>query len=175
MASGVFGAIGLATTVGTSAVNYINGNTRIAQNAAAAQQSANNTLLAGQYRQQVSYRNAEVIRAKARMKINDLRRDLYRSKHSLGHYSGVALDSKSISDSKKALDYRSEIDEKLILYDAELDAQNSIETGDMSLWRAANSAGVTLQNSYYNRLKSTTDNNNSLLTSAGNLGNRLLK
>jgi hypothetical protein len=175
VASGVFGALGMATYIGTSAVNYLSSTARIDQNAALARQAANNALIEGQYRQQIGYRNAEAIRVKAESKVADLKRDLYRAKHSLGNYSGVSSDSGSLLDSRNAMDRQEKIDEKLILYDAEINADNSIEQGDLALWRASGSSGISLKHSYYNSYNGSVESAGSMLTDAQRLGSGLLR
>lgn len=174
MASGVFGALGLATSVGTSAVSYLNGNTQISQNSQLVRQSANNTLLAGQYSQQSSYRNAESVKAKAQMKIEELRRDLHKSKHKLGSYSGVSLDSGSVVDSKNSMEFQEKIDEQIILYNADQDARSYMEQGDMALWKAAGSAGISLSKDYYRSSLNYDKNAGSLLTDSEKIGSKIL-
>ncbi|WP_432735926.1 hypothetical protein [Maridesulfovibrio sp. FT414] len=101
------------------------------------------TVQQGVYGQNVSYKEAEIVKRESEIRLAALRRELYRRNHSVGGYRGVRLDSGSIVDVQEDLIKQANYDMEIVKYQADIDAGRHIDQGNMSLWNAESSATLS--------------------------------
>ncbi|HAS90107.1 MAG TPA: hypothetical protein DCS48_12505 [Desulfovibrio sp.] len=162
---GLFGGgtnfLGMMTQFGQTALSGNQARTEVQYNSQMAEIKNYHTMERGVYDRRVSYKEAQLVKQDAELKLATLRRELYRKNHSLSGYKGVRLDSGSIVNVREDTIRQAAYDAEIVKYQAEVNSNRLIEHGDLSVW-AAHSQNVM---DYNQRLKSTNANNSALNSS----------
>ncbi|SDL07907.1 hypothetical protein SAMN05660337_2006 [Maridesulfovibrio ferrireducens] len=143
MAGGGFNAqagIGMMTDFGKSVFDSGNSQREAAYNSQMAELQNINNMQRRVYSRNSSYKEAQLIRKDAEIKLATLRRELYRREHSLGGYKGVRLDSGSIVDVKEDTIRQARYDAEIVKYQADVSASRHLSQGDMAVWSGTSSA-----------------------------------
>ncbi|WP_051676856.1 hypothetical protein [Maridesulfovibrio frigidus] len=138
----VSSGIGMMTDFGKSVFSSGSEQSEAAYNSQMSDLRSLNELQGGVYNRDTSYKEAQLVRQDADIKLAALRRELYRREHSLGGYKGVRLDSGSIVDVKEDTIRQANHDAEVVKYQADIAAGRYESQGDMSLWSTATSLAL---------------------------------
>ncbi|TIH20277.1 hypothetical protein D0S45_02205 [Marinifilum sp. JC120] len=114
----------------------------------------------GVYNRRVNYKEAELIKQDAEIKLATLRRELYRRNHSISGHKGVRLDSGSVVDVREDTIKQAAYDAEIVKYQAEVSSNRMIERGDLSVWSAHSKSVLN-----YNQTQEETNTDNSAINS----------
>ncbi|SME88492.1 hypothetical protein [Desulfovibrio gilichinskyi] len=134
--------IGMMTDFGKSVFNSSNAQSEAAYNSQMAELQRTNNIQRGVYSRDSNYKEAQLVRQDAEIKLATLRRELYRREHSLSGYKGVRLDSGSIVDVKEDTIRQARYDAEIVKYQADISASRYGDQGNMSVWSATNNAAL---------------------------------
>ncbi|WP_291328059.1 hypothetical protein [Desulfovibrio sp. UCD-KL4C] len=149
--------ISMMTDFGKSVFNSSNAQSEAAYNSQMADLQRTNNIQRGVYSRDTNYKEAQLVRQDAEIKLATLRRELYRREHSLSGYKGVRLDSGSIVDVKEDTIKQARYDAEIVKYQADISASRYEDQGDMSVWSATSSATLNKNqsdHSYDNKVDS---------------------
>ena len=161
--------MGMMTQFGQTALNANQTRTEVQYNSQMAEIKNYHPMERGVYNRRVSYKEAQLVKQDAELKLATLRRELYRKNHSLAGHKGVRLDSGSIVNVREDTIRQAAYDTEIVKYQAEVDSNRLIERGDLSVW-SAHSQNVM---DYNQRLESTNANNSALGSSLLSQGTRI--
>ncbi|WP_415718284.1 hypothetical protein [Maridesulfovibrio sp.] len=158
---GGLNSLGLLSQFGQSALNGSQARSEVEYNSQLTEVNNYHLMQQGVYNRRVSYKEAQLIKQDAEIKLATLRRELYRREHSLSGYKGVRLDSGSIVDVHEDTIRQAAFDAEIVKYQAEVGSNRLIERGDMSVWATHSQAVLN-----YNRRNEQTNSGNSAITSS---------
>ncbi len=162
----VSSGIGMMTDFGKSVFSSGNDQSEAAYNSQVSDLRSMNKLQGGVYNRDTSYKEAQLVRQDADIKLAALRRELYRREHSLGGYKGVRLDSGSIVDVKEDTIRQANHDAEIVKYQADIAAGRYESQGDMSLWSTATSLALDKIDSDHDSEKEADSRTSSLVDKA---------
>ncbi|WP_321404438.1 hypothetical protein [Maridesulfovibrio sp.] len=152
--------LGLMTQFGQSALSSSQDRSEVEYNSQLTEMNNYHLMQQGIYNRSVSYKEAQLIKQDAEIKLATLRRELYRRNHSVSGYKGVRLDSGSIVDVREDTVRQAAYDAEIVKYQAEVNSNRMIERGDMSVWSAHSNSILN-----YNRTQEETNAGNAAINS----------
>lgn len=137
--------LGMMTQFGQSVLGGSQSRSEVQYNSQMSELNNYHLMQQGVYNRNVSYKEAQLIKQDAAIKLAALRRELYRRNHSISGHKGVRLDSGSVIDMRKDTIRQAAYDTEIVKYQAEVDSNRMVERGDLSVW-AAHSRSVLNDN-----------------------------
>ena len=153
--------LGMLSQFGQSALSGSQARSEVEYNSQLTEVNNYHLMQQGVYNRRVNYKEAQLTKQDAEMKLATLRRELYRREHSLSGYKGVRLDSSSIVDVHEDTIRQAAFDAEIVKYQAEVGSNRLIERGDMSVWATHSQAVLN-----YNRTQEQTNNSDSAISSS---------
>lgn len=145
--------INMMTDFGKSVFNSSRAQSEAAYNSQMAELQRTNNFQSGVYSRDSNYKEVQLVRQDAEIKLAALRRELYRREHSISGYKGVRLDSGSVVDVKEDTIKQARYDAEIVKYQADISAGRYESKGNMSLWSATGRAALDKNQSDHNYMK----------------------
>ncbi|WP_239061043.1 hypothetical protein [Desulfovibrio sp. JC022] len=153
--------LGMMTQFGQSVLGGSQARGEVEYNSQMTEMNNYHLMQQGVYNRGVSYKEAQLIKQDAEIKLATLRRELYRRNHSVSGHKGVRLDSGSVVDVREDTIKQAAYDAEIVKYQAEVNSNRMIEKGDLSVWSAHSQSVLN-----YNRTQEGTNADNSAINSA---------
>ncbi len=128
--------LGMMTQFGQSVLSGSQVRNEVQYNSQMSEVNNYHLMQQGIYNRSVSYKEAQLIKQDAEIKLATLRRELYRRNHSIAGHKGVRLDSGSVVDVREDTIRQAAYDTEIVKYQAEINSNRMIERGDLSVWSA---------------------------------------